>query len=95
MKPAILLLAFVALAFPQAGSIAGTPGNPPGPRWTQSTAPRSNQSARKNSEYPIVHTPGSGFNGPHNGPNPNHGQLNGPNSPDPFMPPHGGADVGR
>ena len=95
MKPTILLLAFAALAFPQAGSIAGVPGNPSGPRWTQSMAPRRSQSSQNNSEYRIVHTPGSGFNGPHNGPNPNQGQLNAPNSPNPFMPPHGGADAGR
>lgn len=94
MKPTILLLASAALALPQAGSIAGMPGQSPGPRWSQSAAPRRTHH-HSNPEYRVVHTPGSGFNSPHNGPNPGQGQLNGPNSPDPFMPPHGGADVGR
>jgi hypothetical protein len=90
MKPTLLLLVLAALGFAQAGSIAGMPGARPGPRWNAATTSRAAHPRHNTSEY-RVHPPGSGFNRPQNGPNPNQDQLNGPNSPDPFMPPHGGA----
>jgi len=88
MKPTLLLFALAILGFAQAGSIAGMPGTRRSPRWNES-APRSMNRTHRSFEY-RPNPPGSGFNRPV-GLNPYRSQLNGPNSPNSFMPPHGAA----